>query len=131
MPPHFASALDFSIQIHNNMVVDKLSTTFAALSDPTRRHIIDRLTIGPASVRELTEPFSISQQAISKHLAYLERARLIKKKKEGREQVCTLNPRVIRDVAAWAEGYRRYWEQNYERLDALLEELKETERKPK
>ena len=113
------------------MVVDKLSTTFAALSDPTRRHIIDRLTIGPASVRELTEPFSISQQAISKHLAYLERARLIKKKKEGREQVCTLNPRVIRDVAAWAEGYRRYWEQNYERLDALLEELKETERKPK
>jgi DNA-binding transcriptional ArsR family regulator len=120
--------LDLLVKIHNHIVVDKLSTAFAALSDPTRRHIVDRLTRGPATVAELTEPFSVSQQAISKHLAYLERARLIQREKIGRENFCTLNPLVLRDVASWAERYRRFWEESYERLDMLLEEMKPKEK---
>jgi DNA-binding transcriptional ArsR family regulator len=104
--------------------VDLLSTTFSALSNPTRRSVVDRLTRGPATVNELAEPFSMSQQAISKHLAYLERARLIKKRREGRQHFCSLNPGAIREVAIWAESYRRFWEESYERLDALLEEMK-------
>lgn len=106
------------------MVVDKLSTTFAALSDPTRRHILNRLMRGPASVHELTRPFSISQQAISKHLAYLERAKLIEKNRIGREHVCALKPAAIKDVAKWASQYQRFWDENYKRLDKLLVELK-------
>lgn len=117
-------------QIHNNLVVDTLSTVFAALSDPTRRRIVDQLTRGQASVNELAAPFAISQQAISKHIAYLERARLIEKRREGREHFCTLNPRVIRDVALWAESYRRFWEESYERLETLLGELQQRPTKP-
>jgi DNA-binding transcriptional ArsR family regulator len=104
--------------------VDRLSATFAALSDPTRRRIVVRLTRGPASVNELAEPFAISQQAISKHLAYLERARLIQKRRQGRQHFCALIPGTIREVAIWAEGYRRFWAESHERLDALLEEMK-------
>jgi DNA-binding transcriptional ArsR family regulator len=103
--------------------VDLLSTTFSALSDPTRRSVVERLTRGPATVNELAEPFSMSQQAISKHLAYLERARLIKKRRQGRQHFCSLNPGAIREVAIWAESYRRFWEESYERLDALMEEI--------
>ena len=77
------------------------------MSYPTRRLIVDRLTRGPATVNELAEPFSISQQAVSKHLAYLERARLIEKRREGRQQSCALTPDAIREVADWAEGYDR------------------------
>jgi DNA-binding transcriptional ArsR family regulator len=89
------------------MVVDYLSATFAALSDPTRRSIVDRLTDGPATVNELAEPFSISQQAVSKHLAYLETARLIERQRDGRQNFCALKPGAIREVAKWADGYRR------------------------
>jgi DNA-binding transcriptional ArsR family regulator len=110
--------------IHNHMVVDHLSATFAALSDPTRRLIVNRLTGGPATVHELAAPFSISQQAISKHLAYLKNARLIERQREGRQNFCALNPDAIREVAKWAEGYRRFWEKNFQRLDVLLEEMK-------
>jgi DNA-binding transcriptional ArsR family regulator len=106
------------------MVVDHLSATFAALSDPTRRLIVNRLTGGPATVHELAAPFSISQQAISKHLAYLKNARLIERQRDGRQNFCALNPDAIREVAEWAEGYRRFWEKNFQRLDVLLEEMK-------
>ena len=106
------------------MVVDHLSATFAALSDPTRRLIVNRLTGGPATVHELAAPFSISQQAISKHLAYLKNVRLIERQRYGRQNFCALNPDAIREVAEWAEGYRRFWERNFQRLDVLLEEMK-------
>ncbi len=105
------------------MVVDTLDSTFAALSDPTRRSIVDRLTRGPAPVSELGRPFAMSQQAISKHVAYLERAQLIQKRRAGRQHLCALNPDALRAVAQWAESYRRAWEENFERLDALLEEM--------
>jgi len=104
--------------------VDYLSATFAALSDPTRRSIVDRLTEGPATVMELAEPFSISQQAISKHLASLESARLIERQRDGRQNFCGLKADTLREVADWAEGYRRIWEANFQRLDALLAEMK-------
>ncbi len=116
--------LDHFSPIHNHMVVDYLSTTFAALSDPTRRSIVSRLTAGPATVMELAAPFSISQQAISKHLAYLENARLIERQRDGRQNFCAIKPDTIREVADWAEGYRRVWEANFQRLDALLAEMK-------
>lgn len=105
------------------MVVDNLSATFAALSDPTRRSIVDRLTGGPATVNELAAPFSISQQAISKHLAYLANARLVERQRDGRQNFCALNPSAIREVAKWADGYRRCWEKNFQRLDKLLAEM--------
>jgi DNA-binding transcriptional ArsR family regulator len=109
--------------------VDKLSVTFAALSDPTRRRIVDRLTRGPATVNELTEPFSISQQAISKHVAYLEKAQLLEKRREGREQICSLKPGAIRLVFDWAADFQKLWEARYDQLDRVLEEMKAAERK--
>ncbi len=112
--------------IHNHLVVDRLGLTFAALSDPTRRSIVRRLTAGPATVTELARPFAISQQAISKHLAYLETARLIERRWRGRQNFCALRPDAIREVADWAAGYRQFWAKNFQRLDALLEDLKQT-----
>jgi len=106
------------------MVVDSLGTTFAALSDPTRRAMIERLSRGPASVRGLTEPFALSQQMISKHLAYLVRARIVVKTKRGRESVCTLRPQAIKTVSEWAMNYRRLWEGRLDRLDGVLEQMK-------
>ena len=78
---------------------------------------------------ELAAPFSISQQAISKHLAYLENARLIERQRDGRQNFCAIKPDTIREVADWAEGYRRVWETNFQRLDALLVEMK-SKKKP-
>ena len=106
--------------IHNHQVVDTLSVTLAALSDPTRRAILGRLKAGPASVTELSEPFGVSQQAISKHLAYLERANLVRTRREGRQQVRELNPTPIREVADWTEEYRSYWEGAFSRLRDLV-----------
>jgi DNA-binding transcriptional ArsR family regulator len=100
-----------------------MSATLAALSDDTRRAILVRLKDGPASVRELAEPFRMSQQAISKHLAYLERARLIEKHRDGRQQICRLNAKPMQEVATWVEQYRQYWDEAFGRLDALLHEL--------
>jgi len=111
------------------MVVDTLSQAFAALSDPTRRAILHRLTQGPATVNRLAEPFAISQQAISKHLAYLESAKLIAKKRRGREHFCTLEPQAIKQVSDWAANYRKFWEASHQRLDVLLEEMKSEERR--
>ena len=118
--------LDLSWEMHNHLVVDQLGLTFAALSDPTRRAIVHRLTLGPASVNELAAPFAISQQAISKHLAYLEHARLVERRWRGRQNFCALKPNTIQEVANWAEGFREFWQRNFERLDLLLEEMKTT-----
>jgi DNA-binding transcriptional ArsR family regulator len=110
------------------MVVDSLSSAFAALSDPTRRAIVGRLTRGPATVNELAKPFEITQQAISKHLTYLERAHLIEKRRIGRERFCVLKPGPIREIAQWADDYRRFWNESFERLDTLLGTIEEKER---
>ena len=114
--------------MHNHMVVDTLNVTFLALSDPTRRVILDRLRKGAASVNELAEPFGISQQAISKHLAYLERARLIEKRKEGREQFCSLRAASLKQAYDWMEGYRQFWDSALDRLDEMLSELQRPQR---
>jgi len=104
--------------------VDRLSLTFAALADPTRRAIVARLRSGPASVNELAEPFAISQQAVSKHIAYLELSNLIERQWQGRQNFCALKPETIREVADWADGYRQCWEKSFQRLDVLLAEMK-------
>src|SRR4030095_2836688 len=111
------------------MVVDKLDTTFAALSDPTRRAMIERLSHGPASVHGLTESFAISQQMISKHVAYLVRARIVIKTKRGRESGCTLRPAAIKKVSDWAAYYRRFWEQSFDKLDVVVNQMKKMELK--
>src|SRR5487761_1978100 len=109
------------------MVVDKLDTTFAALSDPTRRAMIERLSHGPASVHGLTEAFALSQQMISKHIACLVRARIVIKTKRGRESVCTLRPAAIKTVSDWAAHYRRFWEESFGKLEVVVNEMKKTE----
>jgi DNA-binding transcriptional ArsR family regulator len=113
--------------IHYHMVVDRLDTTFAALSDPTRRAMIQRLSRGPASVHGLTEPFALSQQMISKHIAYLVRARIVIKTKRGRESVCTLRPEAIKTVSDWAISYRRFWEESFDKLDVVVNQMKKAE----
>ena len=113
--------------IHYRMVVDKLGTTFAALSDPTRRAMIQKLSHGPASVHRLTEPFALSQQMISKHIAYLVRARIVVKTKRGRESVCTLRPEAIKTVSDWAMNYRRFWEESFSKLDVVVNQMKKAE----
>jgi DNA-binding transcriptional ArsR family regulator len=105
--------------------VDRLGTTFAALSDPTRRAMIERLSHGPASVHGLTEPFALSQQMISKHIAYLVRARIVIKTKRGRESVCTLRPEAIKKVGDWAFSYRRFWEESFDKLGAVVSQMKQ------
>jgi DNA-binding transcriptional ArsR family regulator len=111
------------------MVVNQLDTTFAALSDPTRRAMIQRLSHGPASVHRLTEPFALSQQMISKHIAYLVRARIVIKTKRGRESVCTLRPRAIKTVSDWAFNYRRFWEESFDKLEVVVNQMKKEEAK--
>ncbi|TAH38484.1 MAG: ArsR family transcriptional regulator [Planctomycetota bacterium] len=106
------------------MVVDALSLTLAAVADPTRRSILRRLAAGPAPVSELARPYRISQQAVSKHVACLERAHLIEKRRDGRLHICTLRPTPLKEVADWAAEYRRHWEKTFQRLDHLLDELK-------
>ena len=109
------------------MVVDRLGTTFAALSDPTRRAMIERLSVGPATVRGLTEPFELSQQMISKHIAYLVRARIVVKTKVGRESVCKLRPQAIKQVSEWAMTYRRFWEESFDKLEVVVNQMKKAE----
>lgn len=111
------------------MVVNDLDQIFVALSDQTRRSILDRLRRGPASVTELAAPFSVSQQAISKHLACLERARLIDKQRFGRQQFCALRAATLRDALDWMEHYRRSWNESFDQLDALLKEMKQRKEK--
>ena len=109
--------------------MDTLNETFVALSDPTRRTILERLRRGTATVNELAEPFGISQQAISKHVAYLERARLVEKRREGRQQFCTLQPRALKDACLWMDQYRRLWDETFDRLDLFLEQSQQRKKK--
>jgi DNA-binding transcriptional ArsR family regulator len=103
---------------------DRLSTTFGALADPTRRAILARLASGEASVTELSEPFAMSMPAISKHLKVLERAGLIARGREAQWRPCRLQAGPLQDVAGWVEHYRRFWEESFDRLDDYLQELK-------
>ena len=105
-------------------VSDPLSTTFAALADPTRRAILARLAQGDASVKTLAEPFDLTQPAISKHLRVLERAGLVERGRRAQWRPRRLRAEPLRDVAAWIELYRQHWQQSFERLDAVLSELK-------
>ncbi len=104
-----------------------LDDTFAALADPTRRAILERLMEGEASVAELTEPFAMSQPAISKHLKYLERAGLVSRHRDAQRRMCRLEAAPMAQAVAWLEGYRRFWEANYARLNDLLERMKAEE----
>ncbi len=106
-----------------------LDQTFAALSDPTRRRMVLQLSRGPASVHGLTEPFDLSQQMISKHIASLVRARLVVKKKQGRESICSLRPQAIKAVSDWALSYRQLWEDRLNNLELVVNQLKEEEMK--
>ncbi len=101
-----------------------LDATFAALADPTRRAILARLASGEASVTELAEPFAMSQPAISKHLKVLERAGLISRGRDAQRRPRRLEARPLAEANEWLEGYRQFWEGQFQRLDALLREMK-------
>src|SRR5919108_1884827 len=104
------------------MTADKLSATFAALADPTRRAILARLASGEASVTELAEPFKISLPAISKHLKVLERAGLIVRSRDAQWRPCRLQAGPLKEADEWIERYRRHWEESFDRLDSYLQE---------
>ena len=110
------------------MATDQLSTTFAALADPTRRAILARLVTGECSVTELAAPFQMSLPAVSKHLRVLERAGLIARGREAQWRPCRLEAGPLKDVADWTERYRSIWEQRFNRLDSYLQQLKAKER---
>ena len=107
----------------------RLDATFAALADPTRRAILARLASGQASVTELTKPFAMTQPAISKHLKVLERAGLISRGRDAQRRPRRLEAKPLAAATQWLEGYRRFWEGSFQRLDALLDELKTQQKK--
>jgi DNA-binding transcriptional ArsR family regulator len=111
------------------MAPDQLSTTFAALADPTRRAILARLVTGECSVTELAEPFEMSLPAISKHLQVLERAGLIARGRQAQWRPCRLEAGPLKEVADWAEPYRAIWERRFDRLDTYLQQLTIKEKK--
>ncbi len=107
----------------------RLNATFAALANPTRRAILARLASGEASVTELAEPFAMSQPAISKHLKVLERAGLVSRGRDAQRRPRRLEAKPLAEVTEWLEDYRRFWEGSFQRLDALLDDLKPKEKK--
>jgi DNA-binding transcriptional ArsR family regulator len=109
------------------MAPSRLDATFAALADPTRRAILARLASGEASVAELAKPFAMSQPAISKHLKVLERAGLISRGRDAQRRPRRLEAAPLKEVAAWTEKYRRFWDTSYRRLDTYLQHMKEQE----
>ena len=109
----------------------RLDATFAALADPTRRAILARLALGEATVTELMQPFALSQPAISKHLKVLERAGLISQGIDAQRRPRRLEAQPLAEASGWLDGYRQFWEESFERLDALLEEMKPKQVKPK
>ena len=111
------------------MTTDQLSTTFAALADPTRRAILARLATGECSVTELSEPFDMSMPAVSKHLRVLERAGLIARGREAQWRPCRIDAAPIKEVAEWAERYRAIWEARFDRLDDYLHQLQKKEKR--
>jgi len=111
------------------MTSDTLSNTFAALADPTRRAILAKLSLGEASVTTLAEPFAMSMPAISKHLKVLERAGLIARGREAQWRPCRLEAAPLKDVSAWVDEYRRFWEESFGRLEEYLQQMKRSEQK--
>jgi DNA-binding transcriptional ArsR family regulator len=109
------------------VTTDPLSTTLAALADPTRRAILARLATGPATVKELSAPFAMSGPAVSKHLRVLERAGLIARGRRAQWRPCRLQAAPLKEVVDWAEDFRRFWDESYQRLDAYLEQLQAEE----
>ena len=109
------------------MAVDRLSTTFAALADPTRRAILGKLVSGECSVTELAEPFDMSLPAVSKHLRVLEQAGLIVRRRDAQWRPCRLDPAPLKEVAEWASRYRYLWEARLDRLDTYLQQLQTKE----
>lgn len=105
------------------MAEDRLSTTFSALADPTRRAILSRLTSGESSVSELAEPFDMTMPAISKHLKVLEKAGLIERSREAQFRPCRLRPDPLRDIDEWMQKYRQFYEESFDRLDHYLEQI--------
>jgi DNA-binding transcriptional ArsR family regulator len=101
----------------------QLDAMFMALADPTRRAILRQLTAGEATVTELARPFAMSQPAISKHLKVLERAGLVSRRRDAQRRPCRLEARRLKAATDWLDGYRRYWDESYQRLDDLLGEL--------
>jgi DNA-binding transcriptional ArsR family regulator len=110
--------------VNNKMQSDQLSSTFAALADPTRRAILARLSRGGTSVNQLAKPFKISLPAISRHLKVLENAGLISRGREAQWRPCVLNPERLKGAADWLADYRQFWEESFDRLDELLQQLK-------
>ncbi len=108
----------------SSIPTDRLDATFAALADPTRRAILARLTLGEASVKELTRPFAMSQPAISKHLQVLERAGLISRGRNAQKRPCRIEPSAFAEASGWLDGYRQFWENRFQHLDTLLDEMK-------
>lgn len=106
---------------------DRLDATFAALADPTRRAILTRLAKGEASVMELAEPFAMTQPAISKHLKVLERAGLVSRRRDAQRRPCRLEAQPLRDATEWLVGYRAFWNESFQHLDGLLDELQREE----
>src|SRR6202045_640161 len=112
------------------MNTQRLDATFAALADPTRRAILTRLASGEASVMELAKPFAMTQPAISKHLKVLERAGLISRSRDAQRRPRRLEARPLAEATGWLEDYRQFWEGRFQRLDALLDEMKAKHKKP-
>jgi DNA-binding transcriptional ArsR family regulator len=111
------------------MSVDRLSVVFGALADPTRRAILVRLTAGDATVAELAAPFRVSQPAISRHLKVLEQAGLISRSRRATARLSHLEAQPLREATAWLARYKEYWEESYDRLDALLADLQDDQEK--
>ena len=110
---------------------DAMSSTFSALSDPTRRAILARLALGETSVTELAEPFEMSMPAVSKHLRVLERAGLIERSREAQFRPCKLKPEPLKQAWGWIGDYRQFWEESFDRLDAYLQKLQAEQKKGK
>ncbi len=108
---------------------DQLSATFAALADPTRRAILARLATGERTVTELAEPFAMSLPAISKHLKVLENVGLVARGRDAQWRPCRLEAEPLKEVSIWVEGYRRFWEESFDRLEAYLDGLQQRQRK--
>jgi len=117
----------YNLSVMDMQQTDTLSTTFAALADPTRRAILARLAEGEASVKDLSAPFDMSQPAISKHLRVLERAGLIEQGRQAQWRPRRLKAGPLRDISDWVSQYRRHWEESFERLDAYLREVQESQ----
>ena len=111
------------------MITDRLSATFGALADPTRRAILARLAAGAATVNELAEPFDMTLQAVSKHLKMLERGGLITRSRQAQSRPCRIEPTALQSVNAWLKEYRRLWDERLDQLDDYLKQLQTEENK--